>query len=104
MKFWNPADGKALRKGVGHGQTVYGFRQAEMPLDMDFALVGQRQMLRFSRSGDPTIERLYRTQWVSPEMSRRKRERLAEKASRLDRKSTRLNSSHEIPSRMPSSA
>jgi hypothetical protein len=43
----------------------------------------QRQRLRFSRSGDPTIERLYRTHWVSPELSRRKRERLAEKASRL---------------------
>ena len=30
----------------------------------------------------PTIERLYRTHWVSPELSERKRERLAEKASR----------------------
>src|SRR5207253_11176562 len=29
-----------------------------------------------------TIERLYRTRWVSPELSERKRERLAEKASR----------------------
>ena len=42
----------------------------------------QRPTLRFSRSGDPTIERLYRTHWVSPELSERKRERLAEKASR----------------------
>jgi hypothetical protein len=42
----------------------------------------QRQTLRFSRSGNPTIERLYRTHWVSPELSERKRERLAEKASR----------------------
>jgi hypothetical protein len=42
----------------------------------------QRQTLRFSRSGDPTVERLYRTHWVSPELSERKRERLAEKASR----------------------
>src|SRR5271169_6200416 len=42
----------------------------------------QRPRLRFSRSGDPTIERLYRTHWVSPELSDRKRERLAEKASR----------------------
>ena len=31
----------------------------------------QRQGLRFSRSGDPTIERLYRTHWASPELSRR---------------------------------
>ena len=43
----------------------------------------QRQRLRFSRSGNPTIERLYRTHWVSPELSKRKRERLAEKASRV---------------------
>lgn len=42
----------------------------------------QRQRLRFSRSGNPTIERLYRTHWVSPELSERKRERLAEKARR----------------------
>ena len=28
----------------------------------------------------------------------------SEEASMIDRKSTRLNSSHEIPSRMPSSA
>jgi len=42
----------------------------------------QRQTLQFSRSGDPTIERLYRTHWVSPDLSERKRERLAEKAAR----------------------
>lgn len=42
----------------------------------------QRQMLRFSRSGDPKIEASYRTHWVSPELSEKKRERLAEKASR----------------------
>jgi hypothetical protein len=41
-----------------------------------------RQILRFSESGDPTIERLYRTHWVSPELSKAKRERLAEKANR----------------------
>ena len=42
----------------------------------------QRQRLRFSRSGNPTIERLYRTHWVSSVLSERKRERLAEKANR----------------------
>ncbi len=42
----------------------------------------QRQMLRFSRSGNPAIEALYRTHWVSQELSEKKRERLAEKASR----------------------
>jgi hypothetical protein len=39
-----------------------------------------RPTLRFSRSGDPGIERLYRTHWVSPELADEKRRRLAEKA------------------------
>ena len=42
----------------------------------------QRQALRFSRSGDPAIEAMYRTHWVSKALSEKKRERLAEKASR----------------------
>ena len=42
----------------------------------------QRGRLRFSRSGNPMIERLYRTHWVSPALPEKKRERLAEKASR----------------------
>jgi hypothetical protein len=42
----------------------------------------QRQTLRFSRSGDPAIEALYGTHWVSQELSEKKRERLAEKVSR----------------------
>ena len=42
----------------------------------------QRRTLRFSRSGDAAIERLYRTHWISPALTEKKRERLAEKASR----------------------
>ena len=42
----------------------------------------RRQTLRFSRSGDAAIEAVYRTHWVSPELSDEKRERLAEKARR----------------------
>jgi len=42
----------------------------------------QRQALRFGVSENATIERLYRTHWVSPKLSEKKRERLAEKASR----------------------
>lgn len=41
-----------------------------------------RRSLRFSASGDPEIERAYRTHWVSPELSEQKRERLAERRSR----------------------
>jgi len=46
------------------------------------ARTAQRQTLRFSRSGDPRIEALYRTHWISPTLSEKKRERLAAQASR----------------------
>ena len=42
----------------------------------------QSQTLRFSRSGEPAIEARYRTHWVSPKLSEKKRERLIEEASR----------------------
>src|ERR1700732_2757909 len=42
----------------------------------------RRQTLWFSKSGNPTIEQLSRTHWLSGELSERKRQRLAEKASR----------------------
>jgi hypothetical protein len=42
----------------------------------------QRETLRFSRSGDAGIEARYRTHWVSPALSEKKRERLAAQASR----------------------
>src|SRR5260370_41443 len=41
-----------------------------------------RRPLRFSVSGDPAIERAYRTHWLSPALSERKRQRLAERAAR----------------------
>jgi hypothetical protein len=60
----------AVAKGLSASEMVYVART-----------VG-RQRLRFSRSGNPAIEASYRTHWVSPELSEKKRERLAEKASR----------------------
>lgn len=60
----------AAAKGLSASQTDY------------VARTPQRQTLRFSRSGDASIEALYRTHWVSQDLSERKRERLAEKASR----------------------
>ena len=51
-------------------------------LTAEVARTPQRQMLRFSRGGNPAIEEQYRTHWVSGELSGKKRERLAEKASR----------------------
>ncbi|MGY8711231.1 hypothetical protein RAD16_36340 [Bradyrhizobium sp. 18BD] len=41
-----------------------------------------RQMLRFSKSGHPTIEKLYRTHWISGDIPQKEQERLAERASR----------------------
>lgn len=38
--------------------------------------------LRFSRGGNPAVETSYRTHWISPELSEKKRERLVEAASR----------------------
>ncbi len=60
----------ATEKGLMASETQY------------VARTPQRQTLRFSRSGNPTIERSYRTHWISPALSEAKRERLAEKASR----------------------
>jgi hypothetical protein len=40
-----------------------------------------RRPLRFTADGDPGLERLFRTQWTSPELSAARRERLAEQRS-----------------------
>jgi hypothetical protein len=42
----------------------------------------QRQTLRFSQSGDPALEKSFRTHWISGDLPEKKRERLAEKANR----------------------
>ena len=60
----------AVERGLSASETSYVARSP------------RRQTLRFSKSGDPAIEALYRTHWVSQELSERKRQRLAEKASR----------------------
>jgi hypothetical protein len=60
----------ATAKGLKASETDYVARRPERPT------------LRFSAGGDPAIEAQYRTHWVSPALSTRKRERLAEKASR----------------------
>jgi len=60
----------ATAKGLRPSETGYLARKPGRP------------NLRFSRSGDPGIEKAYRTHWVSPRLSERKRERLAEKASK----------------------
>lgn len=60
----------AQRRGLKPSETAYLARNR-----------GHRRPLRFSVSGRPEIERVYRTHWVSPELSAAKRERRAESAA-----------------------
>jgi hypothetical protein len=56
----------AITRGLFPSPTAYVGRTPDRPT------------LRFSRSGNPAIEESYRTHWMSPELSGKKRERLAE--------------------------
>ncbi len=60
----------AQHRGLKPSETAYVRR------------VPGRPALRFSKSGNPNIERAYRTHWVSPQLSERERERLAERQSK----------------------
>jgi hypothetical protein len=60
----------ARRRGLKPSETAY------------VARARGRHALRFSESGNPSIERAYRTHWVSPQLSERRCERLAERQSR----------------------
>src|ERR671914_784664 len=60
----------AASRGLRPSETAYVARTRD------------RRTLRFSKSGKPTVELAYRTHWVSPKLSERKRERLAERQSR----------------------
>jgi hypothetical protein len=60
----------ARRRGLKPSETAYVARSRG------------RATLRFSKGGNASIERAYRTHWVSPRLSERKRERLAERHSK----------------------
>ena len=60
----------ATARGLVASETAYVARTRD------------RRQLQFSVSGDPDIEQAYRTHWVSPSLSKAKRERLAERQSR----------------------
>jgi hypothetical protein len=60
----------AANRGLRPSETAYVARTRD------------RRPLRFSKSGKPPIELAYRTHWVSPDLSDRKRERLAERQRR----------------------
>ena len=60
----------AAGRGLKPSETAYVARTRD------------RRTLRFSKSGNPSVELAYRTHWVAPMLSERKRERLAERLSR----------------------
>lgn len=60
----------AERRGLKSSETAY------------VSSTRDRRPLRFSASGQVAIERVYRTHWVSQELSEKKQERLAERQSR----------------------
>jgi hypothetical protein len=60
----------AAAKGLRPSETAY------------IARTPARPVLRFSKSGDPAIEKLYRTHWISSDLRQKKQERLVERASR----------------------
>jgi hypothetical protein len=62
--------GWARERGLQPSETAYVARTRD------------RRALQFSKSGDPELERAYRTHWVSPELSERKQARMAERQSR----------------------
>ena len=59
----------AVGEGLQPSETAYVARTRD------------RRTLRFSASGDPSIERAYRTHWVSPALSEAKRVRVVGQAS-----------------------
>jgi hypothetical protein len=63
----------AHAKGLKPSETVYARRARSGKVD-----------LRFSKSGDPGIEKAYRTHFVSPDLSERKQQRLEEKINRAE--------------------
>ncbi len=60
----------AERRGLRPSESAYVARTRD------------RRPLRFSAGGAPGIERVYRIHWVSPDLSEKKRARLAEKQSK----------------------
>jgi hypothetical protein len=71
----------AQQKGLRPSETRYTRRAREGTVD-----------LRFSKSGDPAIEKSYRTHYVSPALSERKPRQIAERFDRAAKPVVFLNS------------
>jgi len=67
MKYFR---GWARDRGLRPSETAYVARTRD------------RRSLRFSKSGDPDVERAYRTHWVSPELSPKKRQHVVEQQNK----------------------
>ncbi|CCG03608.1 DUF2293 domain-containing protein [Blastococcus saxobsidens] len=80
---------RVVQAGLGKTSTAmralprWAREQGLQPSETAYlARTRDRRTLRFSASGDPSIERAYRTHWVSTALSEAKRTRVTEQASR----------------------
>ena len=60
----------ARKRGLRPSETVYLMKTS-----------GPRKELKFSKSGEPSIEKAYRTHYLSPELSEKKLSKITEKLS-----------------------
>jgi hypothetical protein len=88
---------RVVEAGLGNISTAmrafrrWGQQRGLKPSETGYvARTRGRRPLQFSKSGDPAIERAYRTHWVSPVLSETKRARLAERQSKPARSRGRL--------------
>ena len=69
---------------------------------MNWDFRNAEELLKLCRENDMPVSEVMINREI--QLGETRRETLYERIEAKDRKSTRLNSSHEIPSRMPSSA
>jgi hypothetical protein len=86
-----PMGGDTVWNGSGEFTSPSGgikppLRQAALPPSSEAAdlapTAGPQRNLQFSRSGDPAVERAYRTHYLSPALPEKKQEKLREKLSK----------------------
>jgi hypothetical protein len=75
----NPAKRAAALRVLQRWASDRGLMESEISY---VARTPDRRTLRFSESGESAVERMYRTQWISPQLSTSRRERLVQKQSR----------------------
>jgi hypothetical protein len=74
-------DGK-LRSALGYLRQ-WAEQQGLLPSEAPYiAATRDRRPLRFTEDGDPELERIFHTHWVSPDLSEKKREQLEARQSK----------------------